>query len=415
MNFSIINLGCKVNRVESDTFTAAFLARKNNLTEPDEAQVVIVNTCTVTGEAEKKTRKAVRRALRLAPLAQVVVTGCAVAIDPDAYTSLDSRVSVVAKGELLSLIQAGTWDDSTTNYYEHFHSSLLAVGEPFRTRVGVKVQDGCNNACTFCIVHIARGPAVSRSADSIIQECISLCEAGVKEIVLTGINLGSYDDHSSREKSPVLLHDLLSRILDKTAAIQKDDMPTRYRLSSIEPCDITDELIELLANSSGRICRHLHLPLQSGSAKILKEMARPYTAQQYFDLVKKLYERIPQLALSSDIIVGFPGETDEDFDQTLAAVRRCRFVKVHVFPYSRREGTPAALRADQIDPPIKTKRAQVLRQATHTIREQERKKRAGTRELALIEESNVATSESYYELKAPQSATVGSLVEVTLV
>lgn len=400
MRFAIVNLGCKVNRVESDAFAAALMARGGVPAAEEEADLVVVNTCTVTGEAEKKTRKAVRHALRANPTARVVVTGCAAALDADAFSSMDLRVEVVPKGELAAAAP---------------NDAALRAGEGFRTRVGVKVQDGCDNACTYCIVHVARGRATSRPADDVVRECASYARAGAREIVLTGINLGSYCDGGRRDPSAIRLAALLRRLLDETADLHAPgEAPARFRVSSIEPRDVDDALIDLLASADGRVCRHLHLPLQAGSSKVLREMARPYDAERFVALVERLYRRIPQLALSTDIIAGFPGETDAEFQETLDVARACRFAKIHAFPYSPRIGTPAAERADQVPPAFKEARAAMLRALGDELRASERARRAGTVELALVEEGGVAMTESYFEVPAPAGAAPGALVEVTL-
>ena len=409
MNFAVVNLGCKVNRVESDDASARLAARGTETAEAD-ADLIVVNTCTVTGEAEKKTRKAVRRALRANDRARVLVTGCAAAVDAAFYEALDPRVRVVGKARLAEEIEA--WCDS-----EGVSAAppLLPVGPGFRTRVGVKVQDGCDNACTYCIVHVARGRATSRAADGGVRECAEYARAGAGEIVLTGINLGSYCDGARRDPSATRLAGLLRRLLDATADLHAPGaFPVRFRISSIEPRDVDDALVDLLAAADGRVCRHLHLPLQAGSSKVLREMARPYDAERFVALVERLYRRIPQLALSTDIIAGFPGETDAEFQETLELARACRFAKMHAFPYSRRAGTPAAERPDQVPPDIKAARAAALRALGDELRAAERARRAGTVELALVEEGGVAMSESYFELAASADAPIGSLVRMTL-
>ena len=248
----MVNLGCKVNRVESDDFAATLIVGGGREVPIEAADFIVVNTCTVTGEAEKKTRKAVRQALRANDFARVVVTGCAAAIDPITYTEMDPRVEVVPKGAMADVLgsQAST------------SPALAAIraGEEFPTRVGVKVQDGCNNACTYCIVHDARGRATSRPSEEIIAEVRELARAGVREIVLTGINLGSYREGDMR------LADLL-RCLMKAV---DEEFPAdsglgvvprvRFRVSSIEPRDVDDDLIELMAASNAAfaaicICR----------------------------------------------------------------------------------------------------------------------------------------------------------------
>lgn len=404
--FHVVNLGCKVNRVESDDFAATLIADGGREVPIEAADFIVVNTCTVTGEAEKKTRKAVRQALRANDFARVVVTGCAAAIDPITYTEMDPRVEVVPKGAMADVLgsQAST------------SPALAAIraGEEFPTRVGVKVQDGCNNACTYCIVHVARGRAASRPSEEIIAEVRELARAGVREIVLTGINLGSYREGDMR------LADLL-RCLMKAV---DEEFPAdsglgvvprvRFRVSSIEPRDVDDDLIELMAASNGRICRHLHLPLQSGSSKVLREMRRPYSAERFLGLVEKLYAAMPQLSLSTDVIVGFPGETEEDFLETCRVAEACRFSKMHIFRYSKRAGTPAAERDDQVSPEVKAERAKRLEAIEERLRADDMRRRCGSRELALVESEGNATTESYHGIDAPAGSAVGDLVECEL-
>lgn len=394
MNFAVINLGCKVNRVESDAVMAALMAAGGLETPEAKADLIVINTCTVTGEAEKKTRKAVHRALRANDHARVVVTGCAVAIDQAGFEAMDPRVETAAKGELLDTLGNSTAEATP----------VLRTGEAFPTRVGIKIQDGCNHACTYCIVHVARGKAWSRSSDEVVREVSAYARAGVREIVLSGINLGSYEHEGLR------LAGLLECLLSETAG----DTAPRFRISSIEPIDVDDELIALLARSQGRVCRHLHLPLQAGSSRVLREMARPYHAERYCELVEKLRDAIPELSLSTDIIVGFPGETDEDFAETLAVARRCRFSKIHVFPYSKREGTPAAKRSDQVASEVKTQRARQLRDLAEELRASDRLARVGTVEQVLVEANGRGMTESYYEIDVPDKAKTGALLSVEL-
>ena len=410
MKYAVVNLGCKVNRVESDAFAAALDAHDGERADAADADLIVVNTCTVTGEAEKKTRKAVRHALRANDRATVVVTGCAAAIDKDTFLAMDPRVRVMGKVELASSIEAGAWGLAAAA-----HGKALPVGERYRTRVGVKVQDGCNNACTYCIVHVARGKATSVDPRDVVRQCRALAGVGVKEIVLTGINLGSYRWHDEEAGKTLDLADLLRELLSATADIHRPgEPPVRFRVSSIEPRDVHDDLIDVMAKMDGRVCRHLHLPLQSGSSRVLREMHRPYSAEHFESIVQNLYARIPELSLSTDIICGFPGETEEDFEDTLRVARTCRFSKIHVFPYSKREGTPAAARIDQVPPGVKADRAQRLRDLGDLLRDKEREARKGTRELAVVEEEGVALTESYFEIPAPKNAKVGEMVEVTL-
>lgn len=407
MNYAIVNLGCKVNRVESDSYATQLRAAGWSEADVSAADVIVVNTCTVTGEAEKKTRKTVRRVVRQNDTAPIYVTGCAAAIDATTYEAMSPTVRVVPKADMDAILDDylysfGTASDSAAN-------SILPVGEGFRTRVGVKVQDGCNNACTYCIVHVARGFSSSRNFDDIVAESVALAKAGVFEIVLTGINLGSYNWHGKR------LHHLLEELLAQTAdCVSPSGLPVRFRVSSVEPTDVHPEFIELLAASNGRICRHLHLPLQAGSSKVLREMNRPYTAEEFKALVDRLYEAVPTLSLSTDIICGFPGETDEEFEETMALAAACRFSKIHVFPYSIRRGTPAAERKDQVAPEVKTERTHRLIELSDQMRAADLASRRGTEEALLIEETGIAVTESYHEIAAAAEDVSGDLRFATL-
>lgn len=410
MKYAVVNLGCKVNRVESDAFASSLDAHGAKSCDAADADLIVVNTCTVTGEAEKKTRKAVRGALRANDRATVVVTGCAAAIDKDTFRVMDPRVRVMGKAELASSIDAGAWGLDVAA-----HGPALPIGEGYRTRVGVKVQDGCNNACTYCVVHVARGKATSVDPREVVRQCRALASAGVKEIVLTGINLGSYRWRDEETGEATGLADLLWMLLEETADLHKEgEYPVRFRVSSVEPRDVHVDLIEVLATAGGRVCRHLHLPLQSGNSKVLREMHRPYSSEHFEAIVANLYERVPELSLSTDIICGFPGETEGEFEDTLRVARTCRFSKIHVFPYSKREGTPAAARIDQVPPGVKADRAQRLRDLGDLLRDNEREARKGTRELAVVEEEGVALTESYFEVPAPKNAKAGEMIEVTL-
>ena len=443
--FAVVNLGCKVNRVEADGFERLLAGRGGAPSPVAEADLIVVNTCTVTGEAEKKTRKAVRHALSANEEAPVVVTGCATEIDAASYEALGSRVTVVPKAVMALYLEEGAFpsrlpaggspldtraqrDDHTAEEGELAaperpapstgnRAAGLAAPEGAeavlpadgRTRIGIKVQDGCDNACTYCIVHVARGRATSRNADEVVAEAVALARAGVREIVLTGINLGSYDADG------LDLADLCRRLLAETAELHAPgEPPCRFRIGSVEPMDVSMDLIGLLAEARGRLCRHLHLPLQSGSSKVLREMGRPYDAEEYRQLADYLRATVPEIALTTDIIVGFPGETEQDFEDTCALARHVGFAKIHVFPYSRREGTPAAERSDQVPPGEKAARAARLRTLTDELAAADRAARAGAVELALVERPGHATTESYHEMPAPAGAAIGSLVPVKI-
>lgn len=237
-----------------------------------------------------------------------------------------------------------------------------------------------------------------------------MLKSGIKEVVLTGVNLGAYDDNG------ISLTELCRRLVQIIHENCGDDVevPARLRLSSVEPQNVSDELIEFMAKSNGLVCRHLHLPLQSGSTKVLREMDRHYDVKDYLGLVAKMRTKMPSLSFSTDIIVGFPGETDADFVQTLDVAEKCGFMKIHVFPYSIREGTPAAARNDQISAEIKNERAFKLRKLSAELAFQDFKSRAGTFEFAICEKSGIARLESYHTIEVDKSWQVGDLKEFAI-
>lgn len=380
MRFSIVNIGCKVNRVEVDAAAAELLAQGARQVQGEPADIVLVNTCTVTGEADKKTRKAVRQALKANPEAQVLVTGCAAVMSPAWFEELDERVHVVAKSEAV----ARAWEHAgEAPAAVAYHSGALRIGGGFRTRVGIKAQDGCNNACAYCIVHVARGGSRSVPLERVVADARRHAEAGARELVLTGINLGAYRDDGRG------LADLLEALLEACPG-------ARLRIGSVEPRDVDDALIRVMARADGRICRHLHLPLQSGCSRVLSEMDRPYDAPFFEDLVKRLRAAMPGIALSTDIIVGFPGETEADFQETLGVARRCGFSKIHVFRYSKRAGTPAAARADQVPAEVAADRSKRLQDLGRELAVADARGRVGTAERVLVEREGFGTTESYH-------------------
>ena len=395
--FHIVNIGCKVNRVEADTFAAALLADGWNQSGLEEADLVLVNTCTVTAEADKKCRKAVRRVLTRNQRARVIVTGCAAALDPSVFEEMNARVQVLRRNDLETRINQ-----------LHAPEELIRFGEGFNTRVGIKVQDGCGQSCSYCIVRTARSQQSSVDHKKAIDQVRACFAAGVNEVVLEGINIGAYDDGEMR------LPELVEKLLACAESFSTDGVfGPRIRLSSIEPLDVDDALIDLLASSTGRFCRHAHIPLQAGSTKVLSEMNRPYTAEWFASMVEDLRKRIPSISISTDIIVGFPGETDAEFEETLSLARSSGFSKIHVFPYSRRAGTPAAERDDQIPPEIKAERAKILRDLSDELRKDDFEKRIGSHEMVLVEPSHALT-ESYHKVIAPRDAGTGELVRMLL-
>lgn len=407
MRYSVMSLGCRVNRSESDTIEVGLRARGAIPSRVEDADVIILNTCTVTGEAEKKTRKQVHRLLRQNPTASVFLTGCAVAIDPERYRALDPRIIIVSKDDVLGAVSSLEMNSTLDTCIESVCADVDDP-RPSRARVDVKIQDGCDHACTYCIVHIARGPATSKPFSEVADACTRHAARGIKEIVLAGIDLGRYRFEGGG------LASLLEELLARTSGVSPDGVDCRFRLSSIEPMSIDRALIETLAQANGRICRHLHIPLQSGSSKVLAEMERNYTADEYVSLIDSIRAALPSVAITTDIIAGFPGESSVDFAQSLEVATHCAFSKMHVFPYSERAGTPAAARTDQLPASVRSERAGKLRELSNHLRKEDFAKRIGTREWCVIESPGRAMSESYFELSVPHTLPDTGIITATL-
>ena len=389
---SVVNLGCRVNRVESDRISAELVSAGFTLVDPDEASLVVINTCAVTGEAEAKTRKAVRHALGRARRPWVIACGCAANLHPDMLETLSdrvvvepSKVDVVARAcSLLGLVNDGDSLDDAVDP----HDLARVLG---RSRWGVKVQDGCNNRCTYCIVWKARGPERSVPVPAVLDQVRLAERAGVPEVVLTGVNLGAYDGIGAGD-THVEIDELVETILQETAIPQ-------LRLSSLEPMDVTDRLLDVMAAHPDRIAPFLHLPLQSGCSATLARMGRPYTAEEFHDLCLRARRRIPAIALSCDVIVGFPGETDAEFSESLAFCRKVGFARMHVFRYSPRPGTAAAAMDDQVPPELKEARGRAMRELGRELALADARSRVGTVEFGVVEDARQVTLGSYHRLR----------------
>lgn len=395
-------LGCKVNRVESDGFAAELLSMGATVTELDDASVVVINTCTVTGEADAKARKAVRKALKGACRPVVVVTGCLATLDAQGLRAIDERVVVEADKDRVVERMAGLLGIEA----HRLRGATVrpAYGAGFRTRGSIKVEDGCDNRCTYCIVPDARGVPRATPLPRIVAEAEGLVAAGVSEIVLTGINIGRYRSEEAD----------LARVVQAVA----DTGIPRIRLSSIEPPDLTAELLDVLADTPA-VCEHLHVPLQSGSDAVLESMGRHYDSGRFLELIAAARSAIPGLSLTTDVIAGFPGETDADHQATVDIVRTASFAKLHVFRYSERPGTPAAGMV-QLDSVVRGARAAELRGVGAELRAAHIRGMVGAKAQVLVEqvEQGVArgTTRDYVRVTFPAAgrAAVGSLVDVDL-
>lgn len=356
--FSILTLGCKVNQYESEAMAELF--EKNGYIQVDNdtdvADVYIVNTCTVTNLSDRKSRQYIRRAKRENPDSTVAVVGCYAQVAPkevEKIEGVDVVIGTSERSKIVDLIEEAKEEDKKINIVRDIKKDrdfqFIKIDENFhKTRSYMKVQDGCNRYCTYCIIPYARGTIRSRRIGDCVRESIRLANAGYKEIILTGIHVGSY----GVDLGPV-------RLIDLIEAIAEVDGIERIRLSSVEPNIISEDFMRR-AIACSKLCDHFHLSLQSGSNKVLKDMNRHYNREEFIEKTKIIKKYMPYAGLTTDIIVGFPGESDEDFEDSMSIVREVEFSKVHVFKYSKRKNTPAADRADQVDGNIKIKRSEEL-------------------------------------------------------
>lgn len=348
LRVSFRTLGCKVNRTEAEAVAADLMGRGVSVVDEDAAEVVIVTTCTVTAEADHKARKAVRHALRAPNSPAVVVTGCLAVLDADGLRALGERVIVEADREAVAVRVA-----EILGAPAFVGARVTRTGSEFRTRVMVKVEDGCDAFCAYCIVPHARGLPRATPLAAVIAEVGALKAAGTAEVVLTGINIGRYDWEGLR------LPELIGAVASTGIA--------RIRLSSIEPEDVDGRLLAVAA-ATPAFCEHLHVPLQSGCDRTLAEMGRRYDTAGYAAVIGRVRAALPRAATTTDVLVGFPGETDADFEHSLAFVEEMGFAKLHVFRYSRRAGTPAAARGDQVPPAVVAERARRMRELGQRLR-----------------------------------------------
>lgn len=333
-------LGCKVNQYETEAVIDIFKDNGYKIVDfSEKADVYIVNSCAVTNEAARKTRQFARRAKRKSQESIVAIVGCYTQAFPEEVKDIEEIDFVMGsnnKADILNKAEemmAGNSIDFEVEEYNMLreYEDLELKRLSNTTRANVKIEDGCNQFCSYCIIPYARGPVRSRAQEDVVAEIKRLSQQGVKEIILTGTHLGAY---GSEKGNPKALTELMQRLTEI-------DELKRVRLSSIEGTEIDQGIIDLIAEED-IFCPHLHLPLQSGSNQILEAMNRPYTVEEFKQTVARLRKRIPDLAVTTDVIVGFPGETEETFSKTIAEVKEIAFSKIHVFPYSAREGTPAA-------------------------------------------------------------------------
>ena len=425
---AFMTLGCKVN--QADTASMQMLFRKAGYTVCDfteTADVYVVNTCVVTNTGQHKSRQMIRRAIRKEDDALIVVTGCypqTAAEEVRAIEGVDLLVGTQDRAKIVELVETAlerkreagpdkNWqaEESECDRITVLNNETSSEAEPAaaereaqircsaadvmvrpwgkevsfeemsggneedKTRAYLKIQEGCNQYCSYCIIPYARGPIRSRSLQSIRAEIVRLAAAGYQEVVLIGIHLGCY---GKEMRDGTTLYDAVE------AALSVPKLQ-RLRLGSLESVEVEDRLLDLMA-ADPRLCPHLHLPLQSGCDRVLKDMRRPYNTQKFKTLLDQIRKKLPAIAITTDVIVGFPGETDADFAETCRFVQECGFAKMHIFPYSKRKGTPAAARRDQIPEPVKKQRAEKLAELDREMQHAYFAQNVGTNHAVLVEQ-----------------------------
>ncbi|MEW6653087.1 MAG: tRNA (N(6)-L-threonylcarbamoyladenosine(37)-C(2))-methylthiotransferase MtaB [Bacteroidota bacterium] len=416
-------LGCKLNFSETSTISEQFLNRGFDIVDYNgTADIYVINTCTVTDNADKECRQIIRRALRNNPEAYIIVTGCYAQLRPDEIVKIDGVDAVLGSNEKFKLFEHINKFEkqklsciyvSPTEKLDEFNSSFSTDGND-RTRAFFKVQDGCDYKCSFCTIPLARGKSRSAKPEEVVNEFKQLLGASFKEIILTGVNIGDYtyffDSNRELDLNPGLKQDQeqavdLYLLIKKMLSVEGD---YRIRISSIEPNLLNDDILELTANDS-RLCNHFHIPLQSGSSKVLKLMQRRYNSNDYKSLIHKAVERIPNLAVGVDVIVGFPGETEEDFLETYSLLRDLPISYLHVFTYSERASTKAVDMHEKVDYIERKKRNNMLRNLSEKKRHEFYQNMVGKELTALFEheehngEMRGFTS-NYVRIKAPYNS-----------
>mgnify|MGYP000338355570 CR=1 FL=1 len=372
--FHIDTLGCKANQYDSQRLAESLRATGLTPAHDDESpDIVIVNSCTITHRSDRKCRKRARRAARDNPDATVIITGCYADSNRNALEDLEGVDAVFSREHWPALLEYATEQPRNA-------CTLPAAGDygvtdyAGRTRAVLKIQEGCDHYCSYCIVPSVRGPRRSRSLEDAVQEARRLAEAGFAEVVLTGIHLGQYGEDTD---DAVGLADAVRAISDVSGL-------HRLRLSSIKADEVTDDL--LAAMQTPGVCLHLHLPLQSGDDRVLQRMERGYTVEQFLDTVRRAREALDRPAITSDVMAGFPGETDEMFENTLDVCRRARFSRIHVFPFSARKGTKAAEMTDKVHSKVKKRRCRRLQDLAERMAAEWAESFVGERVEALFEQ-----------------------------
>ena len=405
MKYSIVTFGCRVNQADSLRIEEDLRARGGLDVPSSQADVVVVNTCSVTATADQGARQTIRRIARENARARIVVTGCYATRRPDEIGQLPNVLHVISnsdKDRLASLVsELGCCDRSGDGPC----GAPIEPGLAGRTAFTLRVQTGCEERCSYCIIPSTRGPGRSVPPSDVVREAERIAAAGFKEIVLTGVHLGSY----GRDLGPV------SSLYQLLRALTHIDVDATFRVSSLEPMDCTREIVDLIAESEGRFAPHFHLPLQHASDRMLALMCRPYTLDYYRRLVDRIHARIPHAFIGTDLIVGFPGETDAHFAVNLEYLPSSPLAQLHVFPYSERPGTVAATLDGKVPGPVVRDRGARLRGIANELSRRFRDSQVGAVRPGLtLDDGTLVVTDNYVKVRIPPGRTRNERVRVLL-
>jgi threonylcarbamoyladenosine tRNA methylthiotransferase MtaB len=407
VKYSIITFGCRVNQADSLRIEEDLLARGATAAPSAEADVVVVNTCSVTATADQGARQAIRRVARDNPSARVVVTGCYATRAAADVAGLPNVVRVVGNRDKDRLVEAVA-DTTTAERFgggEGACGAAIAPGTAGRTAFTLRVQTGCEESCAYCIIPSTRGSSRSLPLAPLLAEVERIAASGFREIALTGVHLGSY----GRDLAPA------ASLADLLRSLVRLDGDVTFRVSSLEPMDCTPEIVDLVASSGGRIAPHFHLPLQHASDRMLRRMRRPYTIDAYRRLVDGLVDRLPHASIGSDMIVGFPGESDRDFEANLEYLPESPLSHLHVFPYSDRPGTEASVMPDKVPGPVVRARGARLREIGAALTRRFRAAQVATVRPGLtLEDGSLVVTDNYLKLRIPAGLSRNQRVTVRI-
>jgi threonylcarbamoyladenosine tRNA methylthiotransferase MtaB len=391
LRYAIVTFGCRVNQADSLRIEQDLRGRGAIEALPGDADLVVVNTCSVTATADQGARQTIRRIARDNPCARIVVTGCYATREPGDLAQLPNVVRIISNADKDRLVEE-VWETTAERFAggDGPCGASIAPGLAGRTAFTLRVQTGCEERCAYCIIPSTRGAGRSLPPSAVVREVERVAAAGFKEVALTGVHLGSY----GRDLRPQ------ASLVDLLRALDASNSDVVFRVSSLEPMDCTPEVVELVAGSGGRFAPHFHLPLQHASDRILSLMRRPYTLGFYRRLVDGIIERLPHAAIGTDMIVGFPGETDDDFARNLAYLPLSPLSHLHVFPYSDRPGTEASTMTSRVPAPVIRERGARLREIGASLSRRFREAQVGTVRAGLtLEDGTLVVTDNYLKVR----------------